>query len=116
MTINTENNTSVVSFTGVFKETFLVDLDKSYDKLSQNNIILNLLGIENISLKDVLTFRSISNTHRESRLSFVIVAQNISFDDLPEDLIVVPTVLEANDIIDMEEMERDLGLDELDFE
>ena len=116
MIINTENNTSVVSFSGDFKETFLVDLDKSYDKLRQNNIILDLLGLENINLKNVLIFHSISNTHRESRLSFVIVAHNISFDDLPEDLIVVPTLLEAKDIIDMEEMERDLGLDELDLD
>ena len=41
--------------------------------------------------------------------SFVIVSENIDIDKIHEDLIVVPTQQEAFDIIEMEEMERDLG-------
>jgi hypothetical protein len=33
----------------------------------------------------------------------------INFDDIPEEMIVVPTLEEARDIIEMEEIERDLG-------
>jgi hypothetical protein len=39
----------------------------------------------------------------------VIVADGIDFTAVPESLVVVPTVLEAHDVIEMEEIERDLG-------
>ena len=51
-----------------------------------------------------------SNTHRQNGHSFVIVTNNIDIDSTPEELIVVPTLIEAKDIIEMEEMERDLNL------
>ena len=39
----------------------------------------------------------------------MIVAENIDFNDVPASLLVVPTLLEAHDMIEMEEIERDLG-------
>ena len=35
--------------------------------------------------------------------------ENIDFNNVPDTLIVVPSVLEAHDIIEMDEIERDLG-------
>ncbi|HAT63224.1 MAG TPA: ribonuclease Z, partial [Flavobacteriaceae bacterium] len=40
---------------------------------------------------------------------FVIVNNAINPDDIPDEMIVVPTLQEAADIIEMEEIERDLG-------
>jgi hypothetical protein len=37
------------------------------------------------------------------------VADNIDFNSVPSKMTLVPTVLEAHDIIEMEEIERDLG-------
>ena len=34
----------------------------------------------------------------------------MNIDDIPEEMIVVPTLDEAGDIVEMEEIERDLGL------
>ena len=34
---------------------------------------------------------------------------SIEIDDFPEELNIVPTLIEAEDIIDMENMERELG-------
>lgn len=42
--------------------------------------------------------------------SFVMVCDGIEFDQVPDELIVVPTFKEAEDIIEMEEIERDLGI------
>jgi hypothetical protein len=39
----------------------------------------------------------------------VFVAENIDFNEIPDYLLVVPSILEAQDIIEMEEIERDLG-------
>jgi hypothetical protein len=47
--------------------------------------------------------------HCKGKKSFVIVAENIDFNAVPKSLVVVPSVLEAHDIIDMDEIERDLG-------
>ena len=54
-------------------------------------------------------FSDLSKTHKKLKKSFVIVADGIDFNAVPTKLIVVPSVLEAHDIIEMEEIERDLG-------
>jgi hypothetical protein len=38
----------------------------------------------------------------------VIVSDTISYDNAPEELSITPTIQEAHDIIEMEEIERDL--------
>ena len=59
--------------------------------------------------RKIRNFLQISNTHREAKHSFVIVSSKIDIDQSPDALIIVPTLQEAHDIIEMEEMERDLG-------
>jgi hypothetical protein len=39
----------------------------------------------------------------------VIVTDRVDFDEMPDEIVVVPTLQEAYDIIEMEEIERDLG-------
>ena len=51
-----------------------------------------------------------SNTHRQNGHSFCNCHNNIDIDSTPDELILVPTLIEAKDIIEMEEMERDLNL------
>jgi hypothetical protein len=52
----------------------------------------------------------ISNKHRKAKHSFVIVTNKIDLNITPDEIVVVPTMQEAYDIIEMEEMERDLGI------
>ena len=51
----------------------------------------------------------ISNQHRHTKHSFVIVSNKIDNDNIPDELVIVPTLQEAYDIIEMEEIEKDLG-------
>jgi len=60
-------------------------------------------------LEELLHFLKLSNYHRATKHSFVIVNDAIDIDDVPMEMIVVPTILEAGDIVEMEEIERDLG-------
>lgn len=85
------------------------EISKSYEKFSSDNIIVNLVTQKEVKSSDVLNFFEISNQHRESKHSFVIVTNSIELDDIPDEIIVVPTLQEAFDIIEMEEIERDLG-------
>ncbi len=78
-------------------------------KYKGQNVILNLLKYDSLDLQELLLFLKVSNLHRKTKQSFVIVNDSISIDEIPYEMIVVPTLQEAVDIIEMEEIERDLG-------
>lgn len=80
-----------------------------YPKIQNNNIIITLSSLKALEVQDIVEFLELSNTHRATKHSFVIVSNQIDLDVVPDDIVVVPTIQEAYDIIDMEEMERDLG-------
>jgi hypothetical protein len=73
------------------------------------NLVINLLKYKEMKLGDILLFLKLSNYQRSTKHSFVLVNDSIEFDDIPDELIVVPTLEEGGDIIEMEEIERDLG-------
>ena len=73
------------------------------------NLVVNLLNYKKMNLEDILLFLKLSNYQRSTKHSFVLVNDSIEIDDIPDELIVVPTLEEGGDIIEMEEIERDLG-------
>ncbi|MEL6812448.1 MAG: ribonuclease Z [Bacteroidota bacterium] len=78
-------------------------------KFEDDHLVIDLLSFDSLELSQLLEFLKISTYHRSSKHSFVIVNNAIDVDDIPMELIVVPTLQEAEDIIEMEEIERDLG-------
>lgn len=83
--------------------------DQVTNKFKGQNVVIDLLKYDNLKLEELLLFLSTSNAHRKNKNSFVIVNDCINIDDIPAELIVVPTLQEAGDIVEMEEIERDLG-------
>lgn len=101
--------------TTVFQEdielsTFLENLKKGYFKIKNDQLIINLFSFSTLTAGNVLEFLELSNTHRGTNKSFVLVTDKVSYDEVPEEIVVVPTLQEARDIIEMEEIERDLGI------
>ena len=84
-------------------------LTRIHDKFNDVNLVIDLLKYDKMSLQDLLCFLTLSNQHRAGKHSLVIVNTALSRDEVPDEILVVPTVKEAEDIIDMEEIERDLG-------
>ena len=78
-------------------------------KYKGQNVVINLLKYQTLELPQLLQFLKTSNLHRKTKQSFVIVNDAIEVDDVPYEMIVVPTLQEAGDIVEMEEIERDLG-------
>ncbi len=78
-------------------------------KFEEDNLVIDLLKYKELNLSKLLVFLKLSNYHRSTKHSFVIVNDAINIDDIPEEMIVVPTLEEAGDIVEMEEIERDLG-------
>ncbi|MDP5158653.1 MAG: ribonuclease Z [Flaviramulus sp.] len=102
------------NFTTVSQENFtIVELVKKlqaiYPKFKNDNLIVLLSSLKTIVLNEVIEFLELSKMHKASKHSFVIVSDKIDLNIVPDDIIVVPTLQEAYDIIEMEEMERDLG-------
>ena len=75
----------------------------------KENIILHLSDNLNITSLNILEFLRISLEKKANNTSFVVIISSLNIDDLPEEINVVPTLQEAEDIIEMESIERELG-------
>ncbi|ALM47569.1 ribonuclease Z [Flavobacterium psychrophilum] len=109
MKVEEKGHTVVLKDTQGDYNTFLEKVTSEYNTYKERNIILDVSQDKNIGLQDILSFLSLSNKHRKAKKSFVLVASDIDFNEVPDEMVVVPTLLEAHDIIEMEEIERDLG-------
>jgi len=89
---------------------FIENLEAGYDKIKNDHLIINLFSFSKLTAGNVLEFLEISNAHKSKSKSFVIVTDKVRYDEVPEEIVVVPTLQEAEDIIEMEEIERDLGI------
>lgn len=88
---------------------FAEKMTEHYADYKKDNMVIDLRKYEKFELKDALLFLEISNIHRAEKKSFVLVNSNIAIDAIPDELIVVPSMQEAGDIIKMEDLERELG-------
>ena len=109
MILSQDGNISIITQEKATIIELVKKIQALYPKFKNNNIIVSLTSLKPISEMEIVEFLQISNTHRATNHSFVIVSNKISLDHVPDEIIVVPTTQEAYDIIEMEEMERDLG-------
>ncbi len=110
MIFDKEGTTTIVFQENTTLSGFLENLNKAYPELKHDNIVINLFSFDQLTVSNILEFLDISNTHKASGQSFVLVTDKLGYDEIPEEISVVPTLQEAKDLIEMEEIERDLGL------
>lgn len=109
MKVDQKGHTVTIKDTQGSSSAFLQKVTAEYNTFKDKNIILDLTQDTGIQLPDVLAYLHLSDKHRKNKKSFVIVVSDFDFNEVPDEMLVVPTVLEAHDIIEMEEIERDLG-------
>ncbi|MFM1878500.1 MAG: hypothetical protein RLZZ241_1366 [Bacteroidota bacterium] len=109
MLLEQQGNIVIVSQAGISAVTFLEKFNKAYLDLAPNNLIINLLELGLLEAPDILLFKAVSAAHRKKGKSFVLVSDAISYEAVPDEICLVPTIQEAFDVIEMEEIERDLG-------
>jgi len=90
-------------------ELFFKDFSENYTNFADNNIIIEFSDGKGEEKQNILLFLQYSKGHRNNGMSFVIVIDGIDIDDIPDEIIIVPTLVEAHHIIEMENIERDLG-------
>lgn len=108
MKVETKGHTTVIRDTQGDLVSFVMKLTHEYKTFEKHNLIVDLLLHQDLTVKQINSLLALSKTHKKAEKSFVIVA-DVDFNSVSAQLVLVPTVLEAHDIIEMEEIERDLG-------
>ncbi|GAA4271713.1 ribonuclease Z [Aquimarina gracilis] len=108
MIFNKEGSTTIITQEKTTIVEFVKGIEDRYETLKNDNIIVNLFSLEKISIDDINEFLRISNTHKASKRSFVIVTNKVSYDEVSDEVTIVPSLQEAYDLVEMEEIERDL--------
>ncbi len=108
MIFNKEGSTTIITQEKATIVEFVKGIEDRYESMKNDNIVANLFSLKELSVSDINEFLRISNTHKANKRSFVIVTDKISYDETPKEITIVPTLIEALDLIEMEEIERDL--------
>ncbi len=85
-------------------------MQSTYPKFKNDHVIVNISVMAAVTPEDINEFLDLAKQHRAAKLSFVIVTNKVDLNKVPDELTVVPTLKEAHDIIEMEDMERDLDI------
>ena len=112
MIFNREGSTTIITQEKTTIVAFVKGVEDKYESIKNDNIVVKLFSLKDITTSDINEFLRISNGHKASKRSFVIVMDAISYDNVPNEITIVPTLVEAMDLIEMEEIERDLDLQE----
>lgn len=110
MIIDNNGNTTIITQEKFSIVELVQNIETSYDKFKSNHLVINLSSLKPISAEQIVEFLRLSNTHRGENKSFVVVSDKVDLDVMPDEIVVVPTLQEAFDIIEMEDIERDLGI------
>lgn len=110
MIFDKKDNTTIITQEKATITELVKKLEVLYERFKNDNVIVNLTSLKTVSLQDIIKFLKLSNTHKAVKHSFVIVTENTNLNETPDEIVVVPSLQEAYDIIEMEEIERDLGL------
>jgi uncharacterized phage infection (PIP) family protein YhgE len=106
MIIEQQNSTAIITQDKTSLSEFIKKFSVLHERFKENNVILQLKDNATSSI-DILV--SISKIHRQLNQSFVVVSPQLNQNDFEDDFIVVPTLQEAHDYIEMELIQRDLG-------
>lgn len=109
MILSQDGNISIITQEKATVVELVKKIQSLYPKFRNDNIIVNLTSLNKISTQDIIEFLELSNIHRAAKHSFVVVTDKINLDESLDEIVLVPKLKEAYDIIEMEEMERDLG-------
>ena len=106
MIIEQQNSTAIITQDKTSFSEFTKKFSVLHERFKENNVILQL---KDSAMSSIDALVSISKIHRQLNQSFVVVSPQLNQDDFEDDFIVVPTLQEAHDYIEMELIQCDLG-------
>jgi len=108
MNVEHKENYCIVKDTGHDLQSFLLQLTQEHKDFQQHNLIVDISLHGNVAVKEINAFLPLAKAHSKGKKSFVILA-DADFNKASDKLAIVPTLQEARDMIEMDEIERDLG-------
>ena len=109
MKVDQKGHTTTIKNTQYKTAEFITKLTHEYNSFKNQNLIIDLSTDKEIVMEDVKSFSELIKKHKKNKKSFVLVTDSVDYNKVPNSITLVPTLLEAHDIIEMEEIERDLG-------
>ena len=109
MIIEKKENYTLISSNENSFDVFYSSFLKAEKELKKEHIVIQFSSDNKVNNKDILLFLDISTQKKENGTSFVVVTTDVDIDNFPENFNIVPTLQEAEDIIEMEVIERELG-------
>ena len=108
MKVKEDKDTYIISKVSDAYSDFILKLEHQYPTFKKHHLIIDL-GKE-AEQEDLLLFENLAKMHKKEKKSFILLVKQTDFTDFEHPLLnVVPSLQEAHDIIEMEEIERDLG-------
>jgi hypothetical protein len=109
MKVEQKGHTTTIRNTQGSTAEFYHKLNHEYASFKFQNLIIDLSHDKGMTMDDIKLFNEMIKIHTKGKKSIVLVTNSVNFNKVPKNIILVPTILEAHDIIEMEEIERDLG-------
>ncbi|HBK83049.1 MAG TPA: ribonuclease Z [Flavobacterium sp.] len=109
MKVDQKGHTSIIKDTLGNFSSFVEKIHNNYNTFKNQNLIIIVSKKSNITPADLKKIKDLATQHKKVKKSLVFVIEDIDYNTISKSLTVVPTILEAHDIIEMEEIERDLG-------
>ena len=109
MKVTTKGHTIIIKDTEGNIVDFLEKITSQYNSFKDYNLILDISHDTTVDVKSIKIFSDLFKIKKKEKKSLVLVVENIDYNKVPVSIIVVPTQLEAQDLIEMDEIERDLG-------
>ena len=109
MKVHQKGHTTIIKDTANDLEAFVRVLAHEFLTFKNQNLIIDISSYTGLTVKDIKDFVALAKEQKKAKKSFVLVIDAFDFNKVPSQINVVPSLLEAHDIIEMEEIERDLG-------
>ena len=109
MKVDQKGHTTIIKDTQNNVESFVGKITNEYHVFQGQNLILDVSHNKTLANADSMKKEWPMLLIQKAKKSMIIVTDTVDFDKVPNYLNVVPSVLEAHDMIEMDEIERDLG-------
>jgi hypothetical protein len=110
MKVDRKGHTTIIKDTQRDLNAFIEKIVSHHNAYQAQNLILDLTAHSDIKITQLKELQPLMALQKKQKKSLVTVVEGLDYNEVPEKYTVVPSLLEAHDIIEMDEMERDLGL------
>ncbi len=109
MKVKTKSNYTYITVKKDTKSDFFLEFKEKMTTFDNKHLILDLLEVSDFTDEEVDFLKSYALKSRENGTSFVVMSEILDAGALEGEINVVPTLTEAEDFIEMEAIERELG-------